>query len=986
MILKQKSVWLPILVMVALAATTATISWHLEKSQNQQIQLETSIVAEQVGLHLEDWIADRINILDHFADIFPNQFAGKPEVFRAMAKQYHESFPGFLSLNWIEPSGRISITMPEEANDPVLDTNLHDLPDSAIGIAFRRAVAGDQSELTPIVDLFKGVPGFITFQAVRDDENRLLGVIAAEYSICTMADACLADPPLRENYRFSLAEPDGRLVYRHDDTTPRGFASEATLKPVWWPEAVRNEVSVLHTPWMLTIAPSSSSLTAIHTAVDDFVLFGGLLLSLLVGWLIRVGLVRQGKLRESKDRFRRIVEGVDAMVWEFDIDKNRFIYMSPHARTILGYSQQELYQPGFWQMHIHPDDRDSAEALSDTQITHGKSVDLEYRFLMKDDGVVWLRDISGKVIEKDGRRRQKGVMIDITKQKRLELLREGRHQVVERLAENAPLPEILTLITESTEKINPGMRCSILLLDPQTQCLRHGAAPSLPDFYNQAVDGLAIGSGVASCGAAAHDKARVIVEDVMTHPNWAPYREFAARADFRACWSEPIFSSAGEVLGTFAMYHREPKSPTAEESTLIEGYAQLAAIAIERTRHEASFQDLISGTASVTGQPFFPILVKHLAHANVVRHAIVTELVNDQFQMLAFWNDGREGEPITYAAPNTPCEKVLELGEYFCPQGVQSKFPNDPGLVELNADSYYGKTLVDGEDRKIGHICVLDDKPMLDGSRIARIVRLFAIRAATELERIQTDAIIRRQAITEHLLRNELDHRVRNNLASLNTLVDISRRSAHTPEQFTTAVKGRINTMATAHDLLSHSRGRDIGLCHLVHALTPPELQKQIRRDGKPVIIYAEKASALAMVLHELLTNSMKHGALRVPEGRVRLSWEQQDVEEIDSLRLQWQESNGPEIDPDPTPGVGTSLIEGIVRSDLQGVATLRYPRSGVDHEFTINLQSTEPPDREKGIEMGINPGKPPEKIPEKTPVEPPLIVENKPTSDPAAR
>ncbi|MCZ6860308.1 MAG: PAS domain-containing protein, partial [Alphaproteobacteria bacterium] len=165
--------------------------------------------------------------------------------------------------------------------------------------------------------------------------------------------------------------------------------------------------------------------------------------------------------------------------------------------------------------------------------------------------------------------------------KSIQMMPKDRNQVLERLAAGAPLEEVLSILVATTEEVRPEMLCSVLLLDKETKRLRHGAAPSLPDFYNDAIDGLEIGPGAGSCGAAAYTGERVIVEDVMTHPNWVPYRELAERAELRACWSEPIFSSTDEVLGTLAMYYREPRAPDQSDLVHIETAAYLAGIAIE---------------------------------------------------------------------------------------------------------------------------------------------------------------------------------------------------------------------------------------------------------------------------------------------------------------------------------------------------------------------------------------------------------------------
>jgi GAF domain-containing protein len=163
--------------------------------------------------------------------------------------------------------------------------------------------------------------------------------------------------------------------------------------------------------------------------------------------------------------------------------------------------------------------------------------------------------------------------------------------VFERIATGAALSDVLYALTKSCEEVTPGVRCSVLLLDPTTQCLHHGAAPSLPEFYCKAIDGLQIGPTQGSCGTAAFSRTRVIVEDVLRHPFWAGYTNLAMAADIRACWSEPILSSTGNVLGTFAMYYADVRSPDAFDLDFIQTSAHVAGVAIERARTEQELDE-----------------------------------------------------------------------------------------------------------------------------------------------------------------------------------------------------------------------------------------------------------------------------------------------------------------------------------------------------------------------------------------------------------
>ncbi len=168
---------------------------------------------------------------------------------------------------------------------------------------------------------------------------------------------------------------------------------------------------------------------------------------------------------------------------------------------------------------------------------------------------------------------------------------QTRNHVLELLAHGAPLTAILEAIVRGVEQEQPAILCGIMLLDNEGRHLFTGAAPGLPDFYNAAVDGIEIGIGAGSCGTAAFTGQRVIVEDVQTHPYWAPYKELAGRAELGACWSEPICSASGKVLGTFAIYHHQAHRPTDDEIRLIEQTANLAEVALGRSHADQALKE-----------------------------------------------------------------------------------------------------------------------------------------------------------------------------------------------------------------------------------------------------------------------------------------------------------------------------------------------------------------------------------------------------------
>jgi PAS domain S-box-containing protein len=166
-----------------------------------------------------------------------------------------------------------------------------------------------------------------------------------------------------------------------------------------------------------------------------------------------------------------------------------------------------------------------------------------------------------------------------------ELLRD-QNRVLELIVTGAPLQEALEALVEIVESRAPDLRASVLLLDDDGRRLLHGAAPSLPAEYNEAIHGLEIGPSAGSCGTAAHRGQRVVVTDIDADPLWADYRELARAAGVRACWSTPILSSDGLVLGTFAIYYDRPEAPRELDLELVDIVARTAAIAIARRRLE----------------------------------------------------------------------------------------------------------------------------------------------------------------------------------------------------------------------------------------------------------------------------------------------------------------------------------------------------------------------------------------------------------------
>ncbi|MFZ6759462.1 bifunctional diguanylate cyclase/phosphodiesterase [Undibacterium sp. Ji50W] len=171
-------------------------------------------------------------------------------------------------------------------------------------------------------------------------------------------------------------------------------------------------------------------------------------------------------------------------------------------------------------------------------------------------------------------------------------MEELRSFMLERITGTLTQKELFHEVVLKVESLLPDCLCSIMLLDKDGQRLRTGAAPSLPDFYVQAIEGVVIGPGVGSCGNAMFTGERTIAHDLSTHPYWIDYWAVAEQANLLSCWSEPIFSAERKIIGAFAIYHHQPLSPDIFSLQMLEMAANLIAIGIERKQTEETLRKL----------------------------------------------------------------------------------------------------------------------------------------------------------------------------------------------------------------------------------------------------------------------------------------------------------------------------------------------------------------------------------------------------------
>jgi len=287
--------------------------------------------------------------------------------------------------------------------------------------------------------------------------------------------------------------------------------------------------------------------------------------------------------------YHQMLAGSPDTVVLLDLDSGKLVDVNSNAAALFGLTEEALLGTQFLALcpATQPDGQASA-ALLDSRIqgiVDGNSRSFTADFVHA-SGRALACDVRMVRLPVAERRLMHVRIIDVTQRHLDDVLRVGQGRLLEMVARGAPLRDTLDSLMLLIESQSEGVLCSVLLLDEDAVTIHPASAPSLPPEYMALLDGFAIGPGAGSCGTAMFRKETVIVSDITTDPLWAPYKSLVAPHGLRACWSTPIFLDKDHVLGSFAMYYREVRSPNADDMRLISVATHLAGIAIERTRRE----------------------------------------------------------------------------------------------------------------------------------------------------------------------------------------------------------------------------------------------------------------------------------------------------------------------------------------------------------------------------------------------------------------
>ncbi len=286
-------------------------------------------------------------------------------------------------------------------------------------------------------------------------------------------------------------------------------------------------------------------------------------------------------MKRDFEHLHNLLQSIGGIVWEADTEMRQFTFISDRVKDILGFLPGYcLGIKGFWEDRIHPADKQIITSYRGLAAGESDDHTFEYRVIKADGGIVWIRDSVG-IVYKDGEPASlSGIMIDCTVTERIQAIEHLESDMLRMNSDlSVPLEKILLSYLTGLEALFPKTLCALHRI--RNWRLTDGLSPSLPPEYINTISGLVIGKHEGSCGAAAATKQRVIVNDIATHPNWAKYRQLADKYRLRACWSNPVLNSAGDVMAVLAMYYHEPKQPTEEEIKVMERSTALLQVILE---------------------------------------------------------------------------------------------------------------------------------------------------------------------------------------------------------------------------------------------------------------------------------------------------------------------------------------------------------------------------------------------------------------------
>lgn len=587
---RVKAIWMPSLAAAIILAATV-FTWQQAELQARTLRQETAMLAlERASRAVRETVARRVEALSRLGSVLRTTPASERQArLPAEADVFLRDNPGAVAIHLAGPDHRARYVVHAERAGSTRPGD--DLAWEAQRLAvYQAAFESNRPTLSPPLELSgnRG-PGFLIVVPVElDGERWFLGS--------------------SQRFGMMLQEPLETATSGFDVDIATGGRSVLRFRPTPGSQPEANEFSttltILQTTWNVGVAYSPEAV-ANASMLPRTILLAGLALAALLASALRLAalareradaadrdrqtaeraaaaqLAAQRALADSQAGAARVLDSMSDAVFTLDA-RLRLTFLNAKARELLGQSgtsangspmpeQLLMFSGTELEVACHA-------ALADgvPQSYSGYSPALG----------LWL---AGRIYVTGG-----GLtlfMQDVTDSRRGELFEREQREVLQGIATGESLQQTLLRTVALYEDLHPWAIASVVLHDPATGTMRTAAAPRLPPEYCAEIDGVAIGEGLGSCGTALHRGERVVVVDIAIDPLWANFRDLASRHQLGSCWSQPFMSRNGEPLGSLAIYHRDPRTPSTREIAALETLAAICAIAVERAQAVRRLED-----------------------------------------------------------------------------------------------------------------------------------------------------------------------------------------------------------------------------------------------------------------------------------------------------------------------------------------------------------------------------------------------------------
>ncbi len=643
----QLSKYLNILLVCLIGSSLSFFGYfHSAQLELQQQQATVTKLIYERQAQLETRIATTIEILDALGSFISNTESLSAQAYHSFSQPILDRHPEFWAVHWVpriadnerenfeetlaargfingitelEPStNSITPSSPKSEYYPVFLTEPLKRNRAIIGFdANSRQINSDviSQTLNQSINFLSSAP----FKLVQDNEGSASVIFFRPVFSINPAPV---DPDIRKQsirgYVFALVKPqtildmlaasDQNIATQlrdivDDNAISIGSSGHNKIEEDWLTQQVR--FASLGREWQLELSISDKHPLLIESSNRAIlILIAGLCFTFTLAAILYRLSQAHLQIIQERDRAQSYLDTVETIMMVLD-KQGRITMINRKGCNILGYSEAEIIDSLWYSPRYMPDSTERYDTyLACMNNKLSKEIVYSENPVLDHQGnrlqIAWHNRVQ---FDNDGQ--PSGMLSageDITQKHYFSSLELIRSKAMQSALEGLSLRTIFDQVLKGIEALNPGAKCSILLLDDSGKHLMGCSAPSLPKAYNAAIDGVEIGDGIGSCGTAAFRQERVIVEDIQQHAYWAAFKELAAEHELGSCWSEPIFGKKGRLLGTFAIYHANVCAPIDRDLSLISKTTDFISLIIEEQQTETELKRMAT-TDELTSLP-----------------------------------------------------------------------------------------------------------------------------------------------------------------------------------------------------------------------------------------------------------------------------------------------------------------------------------------------------------------------------------------------